>query len=93
MKTEYKGIELIGYPFKLATGTNVTLMPCMENVQDVTINNDSLTILTSEKQVTDIFIEKKVEIDNVKKLLKNTALKIYTYIPEVTSSSMYNSEL
>lgn len=89
-QSTYKSLDIKSDIVASSDGTVVSLLPSLQNAIDATINNDTLTILTSKKQVKDVFNNEFTSIDDTKPLLLNTALKVYRFNPEVTSDTYIN---
>ena len=89
-QSTYKSLDIKSDIVASTDGTVVSLLPSLQNAVDATINNNTLTILTSKKQVKDVFKNEFIDINDIKPLLINTALKVYKFNPEITSDTYIN---
>jgi len=87
LKSNYKTLSIQQTPVTYVKGITFNIASFYKSITDITINNESILMLTDYMSVKDIFAEDTKPIPQLKDYLSHTTLKLHTYTPQVTSAS------
>jgi len=89
LKSNYKTLSIQQTPVTYVKGITFNIASFYKSITDITINNESILMLTDYMSVKDIFAEDTKPIPQLKDYLSHTTLKLHTYTPQVTSASFF----
>ena len=87
LQSNYHTYDIQHQQIKFASGVVFNIPRILLEAKDVTINNDSILILTKEHKLQNIFTENQKYVNN-KDIISNTALYILKHQPEYTTNNI-----